>query len=336
MNIRAIYTACAVLFLFVEETPASPVFLENVSESTGWYDCNKKTKWEWGTKPSPNPLNPPVSARPSEYYSLPIDSQLCWAAAASNVLQWWQDTRSDIAATTPNGKSATYDAMPEVSQLAIYQTISKSWTNGGGSVEQAWNWWFNGGMLPNVFYGTESRIQENPFSEGGYWKDLNLTVTYTQDGGAIANTPLFNSYSFWNGDGKNDIYAILRGNIDNNWGTTLTIGQEGHGHAITMWGYDTDAQGNLIVYLTDSDDYKSGLFRQKVVVDAENYIYLTSVDGEADVYDYVYDDVGLTGCQLGEIQGFTAPAGNLGIPEPSIGLLSLCGIFFFLGRRKRP
>lgn len=85
MNSRSIPLALLALFLLHEPLHAAPVFLENVSESGGWYDCNKKTKWTWGTKPDPfNPLNPPVSARPSVWSSLPLDTQLCWAAAASN------------------------------------------------------------------------------------------------------------------------------------------------------------------------------------------------------------------------------------------------------------
>lgn len=55
-----------------------------------------------------------------------------------------------------------------------------------------------------------------------------------------------------------------------------------------MWGYDTDEDDNLVIYLTDSDDYAVGMFRQKVVVNDytdENGlshcdIYLTSMDGE--------------------------------------------------------
>lgn len=35
-----------------------------------------------------------------------------------------------------------------------------------------------------------------------------------------------------------------------------------------------DADGNLIIYLTDSDDYALGMFRQKVIVDDEKHIYL--------------------------------------------------------------
>ena len=67
MTLRSLSPALAAL-LFPGALHAAPVFLENVSESGGWYDCNKKTKWTWGTKPHPtNPLNPPVSARPNEW-----------------------------------------------------------------------------------------------------------------------------------------------------------------------------------------------------------------------------------------------------------------------------
>lgn len=339
MNSRSIPLALLALFLLHEPLHAAPVFLENVSESGGWYDCNKKTKWTWGTKPDPfNPLNPPVSARPSVWSSLPLDTQLCWAAAASNVLQWWQDTRSDLNPATPHGKSATYSAMPQVSQLAIYQTISKNWTNEGGSVEQAYNWWFNGGMLSTTAYPSGSTTT----APGGYWKELELTVPQSPTGGAVDN-PLFTAYSFWEQDTRNGVYQTLKDSINNNWGTTLTIGEEGRGHAITMWGYDTDADGDLIIYLTDSDDYATGMFRQKVIVNSykDEYgfsycdIYLTSVDGENNVYGYNYDEVGLTGARLGEIQSFTAPLGDLRIPEPGAGILSLCGAFLFLTRRRR-
>lgn len=38
---------------------------------------------------------------------------------------------------------------------------------------------------------------------------------------------------------------------------------------------------------------------------------------------------------LGEMQSFTAPLGDLRVPEPSVGILSLCGVFLFLPRRRR-
>ncbi|WP_302013821.1 hypothetical protein [uncultured Akkermansia sp.] len=155
------------------------------------------------------------------------------------------------------------------------------------------------------------------------------------------NNPLFTGYAFWDGDTRDFVYQKLTDSINNNWGTTLTVGEYGRGHAITMWGYDTDEDGNLSVYLTDSDGYKLGMFRHKVI--ANDYddeyefhhcdIYLTSL-GEEDVYNYLYDEVGLTGIMLGEIQSFTAPLGDLRIPEPSTGILSLCGVCLIVFRRR--
>lgn len=87
---RLLPVAFLALSLLPEPSCATPVFLENVSESGGWYDCNKKAKWDWGSKPGSIDPSIQVPVRPPEYSSLPVDSQLCWAAAASNVLQWWQ------------------------------------------------------------------------------------------------------------------------------------------------------------------------------------------------------------------------------------------------------
>lgn len=220
----------------------------------------------------------------------------------------------------------------------FYQTISTNWTNSGGSVEQAYNWWINGGMLDTTAYPSLSTTT----ASGGYWKELGLTVPQSSSGGAVDN-PLFSAYSFWDGDTKSGVYQKLTNSINNNWGTTLTVGEEGRGHAITMWGYDTDEDDNLVIYLTDSDDYAVGMFRQKVVVNDytdENGlshcdIYLTSMDGENDVYSYNYEEAGLTGIRLGEIQSFTAPLGDLRIPEPGAGILFLGGSFLALSRRRR-
>lgn len=79
---------------------AQPVFVEGVSLDGGWYDCNKTTKWNW------------QASKPTGYYSsgdwILDDSAMCWAHAASNILQWWQDGQaSALPAVAPNGASNT-------------------------------------------------------------------------------------------------------------------------------------------------------------------------------------------------------------------------------------
>ena len=52
MTLRSLSPALAAL-LFPGALHAAPVFLENVSESGGWYDCNKKPNGHGGPSPTP-------------------------------------------------------------------------------------------------------------------------------------------------------------------------------------------------------------------------------------------------------------------------------------------
>ncbi len=290
------------LFVF-----ADPVFIEGVSESGGWYDVNKKYKWEYTSKPY-------------QYYTeLPeTDFYMCWAAAGANVLQWWQDRYGVPAASAsvPNGlaSSASVNGLQHVAQLQIYQTICKNWTDGGSHVEQAWNWWFNGGTLGETsFPGTTTLTGTT--SAGGYWQELGRVCILNEDA-SYDTSLLCETYAFWNDASKEaEFTALIKSSIDNNYGTTLSLSGE-NGHAITLWGYEETEEYGLVLYLTDSDDYTHGLFRQAVKMNDEGYLCLSSVDGEAGKYA-AYDSETATGVFVSEIQSLTVPFGAAAIPEPS-------------------
>lgn len=323
---------------------AAPTFVSGVTESSGWYDCNKRAGWVWeGGK------------TPPQFYSYVVDdSKLCWAHAASNILQWWQDKQPSnlIPNGTPNGLASTatpytassglvgstktyYDTL-YVQQLAIFQDMVANWGNVGGSTKQAYNWFFNGGNIPGS--------QSGPISSesGAYWSDLGLTMN--ADG---VTSPLFTSETFSDNFQRPYVYNTLQSYVDQSYGITLSIfvnmkDTEGNislgRHAITMWGYEMDGE-DMIVYLTDSDDLKHTLFKQKVSVADNNYVYLTSLDGENAVYDASweasFDDevVQFNGAQLYEVQALTAPI--LNVPEPSSSILTLLGGLVLLRRRRR-
>ena len=310
---------------------ATPVFVRNVSETGGWYDVNKKTMWNDWPMAKPNWWEDEKPTRPAEWSTQPIDSQMCWAAAAANILQWWQDTRTDIPVSVPNGYASTYEAMPQVAQLSIYQALTKSWSNGGGQVEQAWNWWFNGGMLPDVYFSTASQLADNAAYTGAYWSNLGLVFD-----DANISSPLFQSYSFWSeGDmrHKDEFSAVFKDYIDNDRGTALTLQSETGGHAITMWGYDVDAVGDLVLYLTDSDDYALGMYRQSLKISESGQLYLDGIDSET--ARYAYDPENRTGWELTAIHGLTAPLGAGTIPEPSAPLLSMVALCLLAWKRRR-
>ncbi len=210
----------------------------------------KKPNGHIGGPPHPtNPLNSVSAVGPQNGCTFLYDQNICWAAAASNVLQWWQDTRSDLKSTTPNGKSATYDVMPQVAQLAIYQTISTNWTNSGGP-EQAYNWWVNGGMLDTTAYPSLSTTT----APGGYWKELGPTVPGSPQAEELLTTPLiFRIQLLGRRHQKRRLPETDKQHQQQLGNHADRRGEEGKRDAITMWGYDTDKDGNLIIYLTDSD-----------------------------------------------------------------------------------
>ncbi len=307
----------AIAALSLQSAFAAPSFISGVTEDSGWYDVNKKTKYDFGTY-----------YNPASYYDQPYDNSLCWAAAASNTLQWWQD-KVVVPAGTPNGAASTVSDAPYAYQLQIYQTFTANWTNQGGRAEQAWNWWFNGGMLDQNIYYSPSTTS----AVGGYLKEYGLTLTNT-DG-----TPLFRTTNFYQEQDKAAVFSTLTSFIDENRGTVLSVVENG-GHAITMWGYEYGSEGELYLYLTDSDDGVYSLFKQEVLVDDAKNVYLCAPEGEADVYTSAYSASidgtveNFNGCMVNRITGLTDPTPYM-IPEPSAALLSLMGLMVGMGVRRR-
>ncbi len=59
------------------------------------------------------------------------DSLMCWAASASNILDWG------------NWDTPTYNT-----EAKIFQNIKKYWTNNRGWQSWAWKWWLTGANAP--------------------------------------------------------------------------------------------------------------------------------------------------------------------------------------------
>jgi hypothetical protein len=152
------------------------------------------------------------------------DDNMCWAAAAANVLAWtgW----------------GLVDGMTTSDQMFAY--FQDHWTDLGGASEFGWEWWFNG-TDPSQGWADWSQVN---VPGGGFWPDEDF------DSYCVAKNV------------TSDAIAVIGQAIRNGDGVTTGISADGWlggDHAITVWGYSygssqTDYQG---LWVTDSDDLGS-------------------------------------------------------------------------------
>jgi hypothetical protein len=242
----------------VTTTGKKIVFAEGVSTTVGWYDVNKKGTGQNG------------------------DINMCWAAAASNMIQWWQDryvaAGNKLPSTAINGPGTKSYAGYGPYELALMEIYHSDWDNShGGNVEYAIPWYFEGKLYGGEYASSGS--QAYPLTEGGYWKSVwssvepNLYRGYSHDifpsQYPKMYTYCYNNYYRW-GNGSS-----LQGKERLAYFSNLVVESFEHGiasltialseniaslhHSVTIWGYEIDNATGLLtrIWITDSDDLVS-------------------------------------------------------------------------------
>lgn len=184
------------------------LWLDGVSFKGGWYDINKT----WNG-----------------------DGKLCWAAAASNIINWWQD-RYVLPPGTPTGS-------------AVWSTFKNSFENEGSSPQYAMEWWLSKTYQPqgdSRYYGY---AQNTNASTGGYYQSV---FNAAQAAGLVSSYEKSGGYS-----------EEILNRLNAGYGLTLSIGDTTGGtrHAITLWGVEYDDVTSQLtkMYVTDSDDIRGSL-----------------------------------------------------------------------------
>lgn len=201
------------------------------------------------------------------------DRYLCWAYSAANLLQYWQDYylgAADEGETPANGLSSTAYTSPKGTQyLSIADVFRDNWTDAGGWQRAAFQWWFQG---TDAVDSTCRPYLEEKAIEAGYYQTLfgsdvcyNLqVVAYQNEDNAKALMDFIDANAKVAGQGI---------------GLAIALADNAGGHAITCWGYEKDADGNLTaLYITDSDDRYYGTVRLDVLVQADGTLKLSSND----------------------------------------------------------
>lgn len=208
------------------------------------------------------------------------DSNLCFAAASSNLLSWYLEQYKKLYPQDTT-KYVT-------SEEAIFNRFRKGWPNEGGDQKEALSWYFTGGFpsgndrpahkipltgaekggyLKNkIPYNTSKKWSEvsydwqpqEPFTVYGDFEE-NRFPFLEEVGGHIGNGNFANLERF----SEHIIRQLHYGACSISIIKDNTIG--GAGHAITLWGVDYDVKTGLVsaIYVTDSDD-QNNLFRVEV------------------------------------------------------------------------
>ena len=238
------------LFFLLTLVPvqAAIYFAHNVSENSGF--VNTKKYWNG-------------------------DSNLCWAATASNMLQWWQNNSSGIPSSVPNGPN-------ESGRTEIYDVFCNNWKDSGKGVEIGLRWYLGGKPLnPNNYLYDFKDTVTDPKGTGRYWEgyvtDLGFSSS-TWEG----NCPFISSKFFTQDDFYLQVGTDLVSFFKNCCVVGLSIAPaSGPGHAITCWGIEVDdATGRAkSLYITDSDNGQ-GLEKRDVYYNEDNQtLYLGSPNG---------------------------------------------------------
>lgn len=323
-----------VLCGFEANAETATLWISGVSADGGWYDVNK--------------ANPKAEDG---------DNNLCYAAAASNLIAWWQ-CRYRIEETIPNTAEDIWNA---------YKTASKE--DVGGDVGAAVQWWLSGVDSPvseddesrSVYsYSADNKSLLNKF-DGYYYDQYNLSSynkTYYIDSNGndqydkgvdrlrsypealgnfiyTLNESTGVTAGVRNLPGSSDVLTL----IGNGYGVALSITDEGVGenklaHAITLWGVDYDVESKDItaLYLTDSDDEQygkntDGLFRVESSIEDGRIIF-------SEYWGNHVGDIYVSGL-YGINPAVSDSWGMLMVPEPATATLGLLALTGLAVRRRR-
>ncbi len=236
------------------------VFADGVTVSSGWYDVNK------------------LRGAPSG------DVNMCWAASASNIIQWWQDRYVAAGNALPSGAvtgpgTKTYTEGYKYN-LALMELYRDMWNNEkGGSTDHGVIWYFEGRNVQK-YASAGSIAQPLSSTSGGYyssvWNQILPKVYHEYKSDLFPSefsnliSKEYNNYSIWgngsglSGDARLKKFSDLVVEFIDRGVVSLVISLNSNGgllHATTLWGYEIDNATGMItkLWITDSDDmHQSG------------------------------------------------------------------------------
>lgn len=338
MRTTLLTTALLVAFSLASHAQTSEHWVHGVTATSGWSDVNKSKASAYDEE------NGWFNNGPEG------DGYLCWAAAASNVISWWQVQSGNFLQNYPT------EGIPQ-GKDAIFSAFNDGFTNKGFDSYWGLRWFMDGAKelytmetdWEDVFVA-DIYIDPESTTKGGYYSEILPNVESLMDS--------FTQFTYSDPYGVvvDDVVplSVFTSNlveaIDGGCGVTLGLQGQTYfgGHAITLWGVNVNEKTGYIdrMWVTDSDDFVSckegdlGLFELECTV----------VDKEKETAN------GLKTYQVYEIRDLVGDQGGVwyhgqdeyidsfatlkmipyqGVPEPTTGTLSLLALAGLCARRRR-
>ena len=208
----------ALLACLLPPLAAAEFWASGVSTEQGWYDANK-------------------SFDPED-----ADREMCWAASAANIIDWWQREHADIMA-----KSGVDPALGEPD--AVWHLLRDSFEDAPGNAFYGMEWYFL-----DLFPIPEPQLTEYGKGRGGYYRHAVMDdVLTTEEGLSLIPQPITMADE---GVDAQVLALKLRDVLESGRPLSLILGGNETVHAATLWGgvFDDATGMPLTLYLTDSDD----------------------------------------------------------------------------------
>ncbi len=201
------------------------------------------------------------------YYAGDSDSDMCWVAASSNVIAWWQDrVEQNGALIIPKDAPRDYE---------VFETERHLWPNVGGYEGRAIQMWLTGSK-PLLLSQTEATTLGHEFQ--GYYPRLagaalnsaNYMSTFGANPDTMRQKPIYKQYEYT----MIQTYSFLPSNYDidapdktryqwasekivefmeNDWGVCWATNT----HAMTVYGVELDENGLITKFFNSDNNWPS-------------------------------------------------------------------------------